>query len=64
MALELEKNCPCSKVGCERHGNCVACFDYHKNMEKPSTCRRPESTVSSAHAIRVKGRLRAAGRIA
>ena len=64
MAIELEKDCPCVNTACERRGNCVACFDRHKDMEKASTCRRPEITVSPEHARRVNARLRAAGRIA
>ena len=62
MAIDLEKDCPCVK-DCPRHGNCVACHDHHKTMERPSTCKRAEIQVSADHKARVVARLKAAGRI-
>lgn len=63
MKIELEKECPCVKVECPRHGNCVACYANHKDKELPSTCRRPGITISPEHAARRDARLRAAGSI-
>lgn len=38
----FEKNeaCPCKRIKCERHGNCKACREHHKNKKMPNACDR------------------------
>jgi len=64
LVMDFEKDCPCVVVECPRFGNCVACYDYHQNLDRPSTCRMAEAIVSVEHTARVNVRLKAAGRIA
>ena len=64
LVADLEKDCPCVVAECPRFGNCVACYDYHKNLDRPSACRVAGATVSAEHTARVNARLRLAGRIA
>jgi len=64
LVADLEIDCPCVVVECPRFGNCVACYDYHKDLDRPSTCRMAGTIVSAEHTARVNARLRAAGRIA
>lgn len=35
-------NCPCKKVKCERHGNCVQCREHHNSpkIKYLTTCDR------------------------
>jgi hypothetical protein len=64
MALTLEKDCPCTKEGCVRHGNCVACFDNHNDpAKKPSFCRRQGFVAPEELQTRVNARLQAAGKM-
>lgn len=37
-----EKNCPCKRIKCERHGNCDACNKHHKleNKKILTACER------------------------
>ncbi len=36
------QKCSCSNTDCERHGNCVACRDYHANKTNKSYCERED----------------------
>ena len=58
---QTENECPCTKADCERHSNCVACYNHHATLEKTIFCRRPENTVDKELEERVIARLRAAG---
>lgn len=37
-----EKDCPCKRVKCERHGDCVACKEHHHASTRHplTTCER------------------------
>ena len=30
----INENCPCKNVGCERHGSCDACREFHHTVGK------------------------------
>ena len=37
------ENCPCKRINCKRHGDCVACKEHHHNhhpIYKTTTCER------------------------
>ena len=59
--MQKEQACPCTKADCERHGDCVACYNHHLPLEKPIFCMRPENTVSTELKERVITSLQAAG---
>ena len=61
--MQKELECPCTKADCERHGDCVACYENHtsKPDSKPTFCMRPENIVSKELEERVGACLRAAG---
>lgn len=62
MALpELEKDCPCSKIDCPRHKNCVECIANHSDKPNPASCMRPETNASAELLRNVEERLRLAG---
>ena len=63
MSLELEKDCPCKKVECPKHGNCVDCYDSNKKSGQTRACEKPDAAISDEHRARVKARLVAAGRV-
>ena len=42
--MEINKNCPCTKIECPRHGNCDACRKHHSGpKKKPVSCEREKS---------------------
>ena len=55
------EECPCTESDCERHGNCVECYEHHLCKEKPIFCLRPGSADVKRLEARVIARLRAAG---
>ena len=61
--MEKERECPCIKTDCERHGDCVACSEHHasKPDAKPVFCMRPENAIVRELEERVRARLMAAG---
>ena len=59
--MEREIECPCTKADCERHGDCVACYNNHVTKEKPIFCKRPEAAVPAGLEERVSAKLLAAG---
>lgn len=39
-------NCPCKRIHCQRHGNCIACKEYHHTDSKVlTTCERLNKKV-------------------
>lgn len=58
--MHKETECPCEHE-CPRHGDCAACFEYHRNNPVLPTCMLPEQAISHALMTRVYGRLRTAG---
>ena len=40
----MKDRCPCKRYQCERHGNCIACKEFHKQSSKykQTTCERLE----------------------
>lgn len=36
----IKDDCPCSKINCERHGNCVPCREHHYAKFKLPSCER------------------------
>ncbi|QNU67388.1 hypothetical protein EHE19_002280 [Ruminiclostridium herbifermentans] len=40
------EECPCKKKGCERHGKCFECLEYHKLRKRPAYCKRKNSIAS------------------
>lgn len=39
-------NCPCKRIHCQRHGNCIACKEYHHTDSKALTaCERLSKKV-------------------
>jgi hypothetical protein len=61
MKPELEPECPCTKLDCVRHGDCVACFGNHAGKPNPPACKRPGTVVPPGLAGRVEARVKAAG---
>ena len=42
LCVTRRSDCPCKRTRCERHGDCVACREHHKQDKKsPVYCRRP-----------------------
>jgi hypothetical protein len=36
-----QRPCPCKRLKCERHGDCAACRQYHREHKKyPPYCER------------------------
>lgn len=35
---ENSKHCPCAYTGCEKHGLCCVCLDYHRAMGEVPGC--------------------------
>lgn len=40
----IKPDCPCTEE-CERHGNCKACREYHKNKGDRSYCKSSDSST-------------------
>lgn len=40
--MQNNKDCPCKRKNCERHGDCAACKEHHHVLQKRSltTCER------------------------
>lgn len=36
------KNCPCKRVTCQRHGDCIACYEHHQksNIRYETACEQ------------------------
>lgn len=34
MNKEDANSCPCKRKNCERHGDCAACREHHKNVQR------------------------------
>ena len=32
--MNENRNCPCKKLECERHGDCAACKEHHRSVKK------------------------------
>ncbi len=32
--IEENKDCPCKRIKCERHGDCIACNEHHHTSKK------------------------------
>jgi len=37
---ETEQECPCTWPGCERHGDCEACKQYHHSLGQKTACEK------------------------
>ena len=46
----VEKECPCKKKNCERHGKCDACREYHANSkrQRPVACERNHQSLKKS----------------
>ncbi|MDT8719039.1 hypothetical protein IAI10_20530 [Clostridium sp. 19966] len=40
MAGCNEKNCTCPNTGCERHGKCCECVNFHRSKGNLVSCLR------------------------
>jgi len=41
----LNKDCPCPKKRCERHGKCEECTQHHAAKGKLSYCKRTKASI-------------------
>lgn len=39
------EECPCKKKGCEIHGKCFECLEYHKQKKRQAYCKRKNIAV-------------------
>ncbi len=47
---EANRNCPCKKLKCPRHGDCAACKQHHATHKKyPPYCERPGKKDKKSH---------------
>ncbi|HEX3017325.1 MAG TPA: hypothetical protein VHP31_05665 [Caproicibacter sp.] len=44
MVTEPKQDCPCPKLKCKRHGNCVECREHHQNSRYTPYCERESRT--------------------
>ena len=40
MDYKASDGCPCSRLQCQRHGNCAACLAYNEKKGKTASCIR------------------------
>ena len=43
--MEINKNCPCPKTHCERHGKCDECRAHHANKKDPPYCQKHKDSA-------------------
>ncbi len=41
--MEINKVCPCTKISCPLHGNCMACIAKHKLKDQMPHCIFPDN---------------------
>lgn len=45
----INKNCPCKRKKCERHGNCIECRKHHAKSKRqiPVACEQKKKCMKS-----------------
>lgn len=43
------EDCPCKRTRCPRHGDCIACREYHADKQNPVFCQRSACGKKSVH---------------